>query len=268
MDGHRRTFVSGTTWAGGRRRPRVRTYAAVSFVAVSLLATSGCRGRRVIEPVRIANGRVAAMTIAVAPALNQSGSSDFDPNTFADLMASELGYAEGIEVIPVNRVLAVLDAQGAAGVASPTHALELTRLLGADAILVFAVTEYDPYDPPTISISSQLYGDRAGARRERLDPVALSRQAQLARSPAEPSVRGLIAQTQRIFDASHESVAQDVRAFAKERGADDSPYGWRKFVVSQQHYIRFCCHETILTLLGPPRKAVAVGTMPGKADKR
>ena len=94
----------------GRRRISMRRFLSrpslVSFPqqppSVALLAFGGCRARRVIEPVRIANGRVAAMTIAVAPALNLSGSRDFDPNTFADLMASELGYAEGIEVIPVN----------------------------------------------------------------------------------------------------------------------------------------------------------------------
>ena len=94
------------------------------------------------------------MTIAVAPALNLSGAADFDPSRFADLMASELSYADGISVIPVSRVLGVLAAQELEKVESQAHAHELVRLLGADAILVFAVTEYDPYDPPSIAISA------------------------------------------------------------------------------------------------------------------
>jgi hypothetical protein len=189
------------------------------------------------------------MTIAVAPAINVSGSVDFDRNRFADLMASELGYAEGISVIPVSRVLGVLAEQGLDGVQSPSHALELVSLLGGDAILVFAVTEYDPYDPPSIGIAAQLYGTRPRERGRILDPIALSRQTRLAGASPGPLARRLLAQTETVFDADHEAVAAEVREFAARRGADDSPYGWRKYVVSQQHYIRFCCFATIRDLL-------------------
>ena len=113
----------------------------------------GCSPPKRVEPALVVKPELGPMTIAVAPALNLSGTTDFDPERFADLMASELSYFEGISVVPVSRVLSVLAAQGAEGVESPTHALELVRLLGADAILVFAVTEYGPYDPPSIGIS-------------------------------------------------------------------------------------------------------------------
>jgi hypothetical protein len=189
------------------------------------------------------------MTIAVAPAINLSGSADFDRDRFADLMASELGYAEGVSVVPVSRVLGLLATQGTDRIESPSHALELARLLGVDAILVFAVTEYDPYDPPSIGIAAQLYGKRRLPDGEALDPVALSQQARLAGATEGRTARRLLAQAERVFDASHEAVVREIQAFASQRGADDSPYGWRKYVVSQQHYIRFCCHATIRTLL-------------------
>jgi hypothetical protein len=199
------------------------------------------------------------MAIAVAPGLNLSGSADFDPARFADLMASELSYADGVSVVPVSRVLGVLAAQGHSGVQSPAHALELTGLLGADAILVFAVTEYDPYDPPSIGISAQLYGKRAGPGGRPLDPVALSRQAHPA--PGEPPSppRSILTQTQQVFDASHESVLADIRRFASFRGGDDSAFGWRKYVVSQQHFIRYCCFATIRSLLNDPAGLVPAG---------
>ncbi len=216
----------------------------------------GCHTGDRIEPVSIANPRIGPMTVAVAPALNLSGSSEFDPNRFADLMASELSYADGISVIPVSRVLGVLAAQGLSGVESPSHALELLELLGADSILVFAVTEYDPYTPPSIGISAQLYGTRTGAGDSALDPVALSRQASLATFNSARSPRRLLAQSERIFDASHESVAASIREFARRRGADESPYGWRKYVVSQQHFIRFCCFATIRSLLNGQHESV------------
>ena len=220
-----RVLLAGTVWIGGCHR-----------------------GSR-IEPVSIANSRLGPMTIAVAPALNLSGSMDFDPDRFADLMASELSYADGIAVIPVSRVLGVLAVQGLDRVESPGHAWELAKLLGADAILVFAVTEYDPYDPPSIGISAQLYGARPRAGSGALDPVALSRQAGLAsaRQPGRPD--RLLAQVHRVFDASHDSVVADVRRFARRRRADESPYGWRQYVVSQRYYIRYCCHAMIRTLL-------------------
>ena len=210
----------------------------------------GCGSPKRVEPALVVRPELGPMTIAVAPALNLSGTTDFDPDRFADLMASELSYFEGISVVPVSRVLSVLAAQGAEGVESPTHALELVRLLGADAILVFAVTEYDPYDPPSIGISAQLYGARPGPGLRTIDPVALSREACLATAaPSASATRRLLAQTQRVFDAAHAAVVADVREFAKDRSADDSAFGWRRYLVSQQDYIRFCCQATIRDLL-------------------
>lgn len=213
------------------------------------LPAAGCRSTQPVERVVIANQAIGPLTVAVAPAINLSGSTDFDRSRFADLMASELSYAEGVSVIPVSRVLGVLAAQGMDGVTSPTHALELVTLLGADAILVFAVTEYDPYDPPSIGISAQLYGTRPGSGDGSVDPVALSRKASLTAAAPPESPQRLLAQTQRVFDASHGAVVSEVRAFARLRDGEESPYGWRKYVASQQHYIRYCCHSTIGALL-------------------
>ena len=49
--------------------------------------------------------------------------------------------------------------------------------LGADAILVFAITEYRPYAPPIVGISAQLFGDYADDANAGLDPVRVSRSA-------------------------------------------------------------------------------------------
>lgn len=221
------------------------------LIGIGVLA--GCAARRCAEPIVIANPHLGPMTLAVGPAVNLSGSADFDPDRFADLLASELSYAEGISVIPVSRTLGVLSVQGTDTIESPEHALELVRLLGADAILVFAVTEYDPYDPPKIGLSAQLFGTlprRAGGKE--IDPVALSRQSRLTASGRRRLPRRVLAQAQRVFDASHDAVVAEVRAFASRREADESPYGWRKYLVSQQEYIRFCSHAIIEALLSRP----------------
>ncbi|UCF32628.1 MAG: hypothetical protein JSV78_09875 [Phycisphaerales bacterium] len=222
----------------------------VWLVVAGIMTALGCAGReKAIGPVSIPNRTVGPMTVAVAPALNQSGSLDFDSSRFADLMARELSYAEGVKVVPVNRVLALLGAQGVGEVRSPEHAMELARLLGVDGLLVFVVTEYDPYEPPIIGITCQLYGTRPLAPLGGMDPVVLSRQARDYTPAGETRTRGLLAETQRFFDASHESVVDGVREFAEKRGAGGSPYGWRLYLVSQQHFMEYCCHATIRSLL-------------------
>jgi len=234
---------------------RRRRFALVFFGAVPA-AMGGC-AERVTGPRFIQNRMLGPMSIAVAPALNLSGCADFDPERFADVMAGELTYVDGVDVIPVSRVLGALSALGLKGVESATDAWELRELLGADAILVFAVTEYDPYDPPSIGIDAQLYGRTRDAGRHGLDPVAVSRHASFAASEHAPARREPLAQAQRVFDAGHDDVARAVEVFAQTRGGEGNPFGWRKYVVSQRDYIRFCCHETLEMLMRPDDRGSA-----------
>ena len=160
--------------------------------------------------------------------------------------------AGSIEVIPVNRVLAVLADQGRERVESPGHALKIAETLGADALLVFAVTEFDAYEPPVVGLAAQLYGRRRHPRTVRFDPVAESRAAAPLHQWVNASPMAPIAQAERVFDASHERVCKAVRRFAESRSADKSPFGWRKYIASQQSYLRFCCHETIRAMTRGP----------------
>jgi hypothetical protein len=227
------------------------------------LGGGGCTREKVLscDPASVANPWLGPVTIAVAPALNFSGSTDFDPATVADLMASEWGYVEGVNVIPVNRVLAVMARMGIREVGSPDEALEIRSQLGADAILVFAVTEYDPYDPPVIGLAAQLYGQSPRWPGDGgLDPILVSRQARpFAVSVSSTRELGLITQTQRVFNAAHDYVVQQVRGFAEHRGHDDSAFGWRLYLVSQQHYVRFCCSAVIQELVRPPAEWTSAG---------
>ncbi len=235
-------------------------------VAGSLsLGGAGCTQQEsAFDPSRIPNAWLGPMTVAVAPALNLSGSPDFDPERVADLMASELGNVDGIDVIPVSRVLAVLARQGQREVGSPEHALDICRALGADAILVFAVTEYDPYDPPIIGITAQLYGHtRLGRGQSQVYPVLVSRQPRpQPGSERRPWPVGQpLAQAQQVFNAAHQHVGRQVRRFAQRRGAGQSPFGWRLYLASQEHYLRFCCAAVIETLVGPSStREVTAGT--------
>jgi len=231
----------------------------VLTVLIAWTTLAGCTAsERRVDPFFVRNPFLGPMTIAVAPAINLSGSIEFDRNRFADLMAVELSYADGITVIPVSRVLGVLSVQGRDGVESPTHAGHLAQSLGADAILVFAVTRYDPYDPPSIGLTAQLYAARPPSG---LGPT---HQGEVTTSQPGPpgNQRGdsaaLLAQSSAVHDAAHAAVAEDIAEFAQNRNADNSPYGWRKFVVSQQGFMQYCCYATIRSLLGGERYTASV----------
>jgi hypothetical protein len=223
---------------------------------IGAASAGGCSERRQpVEPVTVPNPTFGAVTVAVAPAVNLSGSTAFDANRVADLMAGELMHAERVSVIPVSRVLAVLSAQGTDRVQSPTHAGEIAAQVGAEAILVFAVTEYDPYDPPSLAISAQLFAADPPPthRAPRGDPgTPVSQDAAHAGGAGH-----VLAQTQQRFDASHADVVDDIRGYARLRSADESPYGWRRYVVSQQHFIEYCCYATVRGLLNGQSRPLA-----------
>jgi hypothetical protein len=186
-------------------------------------------------------------TIAVAPALNFSGTSAFDSVKVADFMASELTTIRGIRVIGVTRVLAVLGEQGFGQIQSPEHALHVCDRLGADLILVFAVTEYDPYRP-IVGIAAQLYGrDPAGSNAAASEASKNSRPFPVGEQANAPRPWG---ETQRVFNGVHKRVQRQVEEYAEGRGEDKSPYGWRKYLASQEWYLRFCCYNVATDLMG------------------
>ena len=194
----------------------------------------------------------ARQVVVVAPVLNLSGSSDLDTLKLTDIVASELLSTSAVSVIPVNLTLAALAQRGQTWVETPEDAVDLARELGADATLVTAVTEYDPYDPPVMGLVMQWYAAKRGEPAEWFDPVTASRDAgrplNVGLSAArEPAPRF---QVQRVFNAADNRVLDDVRRFAGTREGHQSPSGWRRYVRSQELYVRYSCHAIIRTMLG------------------
>jgi len=215
-----------------------------TVVAAGMLPATGCSRQR-IEPVRIANPALGPVRVAVAPALNFSGSTELNEVVTAEIMASELAAVDHFEVLPVSRVLAVLASQGLDRVQSPAHAIEIARQVGADAVLLFGITEYDPYEPPVVGIAAQLYGQVPRTDSRFVDPVVASRSASPVEQPSVDVSDGVLAQASEVYNADHQHVREAIMEFARLRNADDSAWGWRKYTVSQRHYLRFVCHATI-----------------------
>jgi len=187
-------------------------------------------------------------TLAVAPAHDLSGSGGLDSLVLSDIFASELAKVPGISVVPVSQTLSVMYGQGWRVLSSAQQTAALGRMVGADGVVVLAVTEYDPYEPPTVGLIAELYlvasqesDSLAGEQVGRMPAPSASRLA-------DPS--GPVRQVQLVIDGSRKAEQQQIRRFAKMCG-ETGPYGWRAYLTSQRRFLRYCCWRTIGMLLGP-----------------
>ncbi len=209
------------------------------------------------------------ISLAVGPAINLSGSTDFDPISLGDLMASELTQLSGVRVVGVNRVLAMMAELGLRELQSPEDVFELADRLGTDGVLVFAVTEYDPYDPPVMGLSAQVFLLERANGAEWFDPVTTSRSATAEPWSMTSGGPGPQAEVQRVFNGAHDATASQVKHFAKYREAERSPLSWRKYLASQQHFFRFCCHSVARELVDKVQYASSLaGRVPDEYEER
>lgn len=224
-----------------------RSWKGVVAAGLLMIGLAGCSGPK-SQPLvdSFASSLPPGTSVAIAPPINASGSADVDMLKVADLMASELSTIRGVGVIGVNRVLAVLANQGVMQITSADHALAVCDHLGADAIIVFAVTEYNPYTP-VVGLVAEIYGRQAESVQ--MDPVATSRMARPFPVPPDVGAPKPWAQVQKTFNASHDKVQKSVREYADSRDAHKTPFGWRKYLASQENYLRYCCYTVARELV-------------------
>lgn len=226
----------------GRRKyatgPGVRNAFRTLIVLAAGLVASGCSEQHPPprEPTR------PPLVLVLAPVLNLSGSEDFDALRVTDLVASEIQSFPGVQVVPVNRALGELASHGKLNVESAADAVGLAQALGADGTLVVAVTEYNPYYPPVVGLVMQWY-QPGGARR-----TGAARNGSAAETHAMPDRMRLaprsemapVLQVQRVFNAADQEVVEKIRAYAGRKDRHASPYGWERYVRSQELYVRYC----------------------------
>lgn len=212
-----------------------------TLLLAALGSVTGCTQHRGATPALSSPPRV----LVVAPVLNLSGNQDFDALKVTDLIASEFSSFPDVAVIPVNLTLAELERRGKEAVESPEDAVALARSLGADATIVTAITEYEPYTP-VVGLIMQWYSARSEpGSAGRTANSALSGDGELS-DQNQPAPR---LQIQRVFNAADEKILDQIRAFADERDGQAGPYGWRKYVRSQELYLRYCGWSAIRTML-------------------
>jgi hypothetical protein len=197
----------------------------------------------------------ARQTWAVAPVVNLSGQSHVDPILQADLLYSQLQEVAGLNVIPVNRVVEVYNSLRIEQVQSEEQAALVCDLLGCEGLVVGTITIYDPYDPPKLGASLQLFKKASTYQRPpNVDPRELARRATPLPSQVPPA-RSDFAQAIGMFDAANGSTRAEAQRFAQGRNDPNGPYGSRGYLVEMDRYCGFAWHSLIAELLSKPALA-------------
>lgn len=109
--------------------------------------------------VGVTNPVVGLTTVAVAPFFNLSQERAVDGRRFALAYYTELQKTPGFQVIPVGVVEQTMF-DNHLEMNNPDDVLRLTQLLGADAVVIGAITDYSPYNPPRIGMQVSWYSPR------------------------------------------------------------------------------------------------------------
>lgn len=215
-------------------------------VTVALAAPAGCKRQATVEPNVYASPYVQPKVWAVAPLSNQSGVSEADGARLADHLAQQLQQAESINVVPVNRVIEAMSAMKLAQVASVGDAMALMNTLRVDGLVVGTITAWDPYDPPKIGATVQLYSRTP--RDRAMDPRLLTRAATSDALPSTQQQDQPIATAGGHFDAANGTVIRRLEAYAHGRTPSDSAAGQRRYLISMDLYSEFVSHELMRRL--------------------
>jgi len=95
--------------------------------------------------------------VAVAPFFNLSDEPTVDTRQFAAAYYNELQSVPGFEVVPVGVVEQVMRQQNLS-LNNPEDARRLAQVLGVDAVVIGAVTDFSMYRPPRCGLTVEWYG--------------------------------------------------------------------------------------------------------------
>ncbi len=200
-------------------------------------------------PLRLASPYAQSQLWAVAPFTNESGTSTVDTNRVADLFTQQVQQVQGVDSVPVNRVLFALRELEMEGISSAGDALLLMNALDVDGLLVGTVTAYDPYPPLVLGVAVQLYLRPEADRSRGFDPRSLTRSRGGAPAIREWGPPPPTVQAAGVFDAANHQTLIWLREYSAHRSPPDSAYGADIYLVSMELYTQFVSYRLIHDLL-------------------
>jgi hypothetical protein len=133
---------------------------AIAIGVLILICGCGLLPRTVQEP-QIHNPFPQLTKVAVAPFFNLSSEPTVDGRQFGGAYFAALQSIPGFEVIPIGVVEQAAKRHGLQ-LNGPDQARQLAQLVGADAIVIGAVTDFSPYYPPRCGIQIEWYATNPG----------------------------------------------------------------------------------------------------------
>jgi hypothetical protein len=164
---------------------------AIAIGVLVLLCGCGIFPHAVQEP-QIHNPFPQLTKVAVAPFFNLSSEPTVDGRQFGEAYFEALQSIPGFEVVPVGVVEKAAQSHGIQ-LNGPEQARQLAQILGVDALVIGAVTEYSPYYPPRCGMQVEWYtanpgfhpvppgyGLPWGTKEEEFIPPSLKLEAEMA----------------------------------------------------------------------------------------
>ena len=184
--------------------------------------------------------------VAVLPFTNLTSGSSFDGDEFGNILASELVKIAGVRVIRPAQIRAEL--QPGETLTSINDALSTGRRTRADAVLVCAVTDYDPYEPPKVGISVQFLRVAAQPLSSQ-DIDRLMQSSSWKRGPlvmSRDKAGHGIAAFEEVYDSHEGRTRGDLAAYARKQTEGDSAFAHeREFLAVQSRYLQFVSSRVI-----------------------
>lgn len=228
-----------------------RLLAMIALAAMATLA-SCTKTIEPYEPLASPYDLEAPVIIAVAPLLNESGTTLVDELQVADGIANTVQSIDGMSAIPINRTIAAMRSLGMSRVIDPEEASQLARLLGADGIVVGTITAWQPYEPPQIGMSLALFASSdalRGLTPREVDPRALSAAQTDYGLPDSWTTSTPVSTVSAFMDAEDPRVFRAIERYAVDRDEPPHALGPRKYTATMKLYAKFVSHELVSHLL-------------------
>ncbi len=226
-----------------------RSLAAMSWATlVCGLALFGCSAR-LKPPTELTAPYPQPRLWAVVPFANESGVSIVDPYFTADLFTQQLQQVQGIDTVPVNRVIVAMRQLDMPEATTPADIRRLADALGVNGVIIGTVTAYDPYPPLTLGAAIQLFEMPTHNRSSGFDPQELTRSPRGTASPGDLGSAGPVAQAAGVFDATNHQTLSWLKKYAAGRSEPHGAYGQDIYLVSMELYTQFVSYRLIHDLL-------------------
>ncbi len=245
---------------------RLMVIVVIGFTVISF--HGGCQsGERLVAPTRLIAPYAEPRVWAVVPFTNESGISTLDEARLADFFTEEIEQVQGLQTVPVNRVILAMRALDLATISTAQEATALMNALNVDGILIGTVTTWHAFPPVRLGMAVELFQRSPNDAESLLDPRELLRSPTGPPPPHEAEHRPLRASG--VFDAANHDVRASLQAYARGRHVPDSAFGTRIYEMRMELFTQFVSHWLTADLLAQhAHRQQAAGQTVAQTDSR